>query len=58
MEKIFAVREFDRDSSFIRRYLTYDLCEKLNLFEYEKFGQDYIIEEVSDEGGWETIRII
>ena len=56
MEKIFEVRELDRDSSFIRRYLTKDLCEELNLFEYAKRSFDYVIEEVSDEEGWKKIR--
>lgn len=55
-EKIFEVREIDRDSSFIRRYLTKDLCEELNLFEYAKRSFDYVIEEVSDEDGWKKIR--
>lgn len=55
-EKIFEIREFDRDASFIRRYLTYDLCKKLNLFEYVKKGSDYIISEVADDDGWKEIR--
>lgn len=56
IEKIFEVREVERDSSFIRRYLTRDLCEELNLFEYGKRSFDYVIEEVSDEEGWKEIR--
>lgn len=55
-EKLFEVREFDRDASFIRRYLSQEICEKLNLFEYSKQGYDYIVNEVSDEDGWECIR--
>lgn len=55
-EKIFEVREVERDASFIRRYLTRELCEELNLFEYGKRSFDYIIEEVSDEEGWKEIR--
>jgi len=56
LEKIFEVREVERDSSFIRRYLTRELCEELNLFEYGKRSFDYVIEEVADEKGWEKIR--
>lgn len=56
IEKIFEVREVERDSSFIRRYLTRELCEELNLFEYGKRSFDYVIEEVSDEEGWKEIR--
>ncbi len=55
-EKIFEVREVERDSSFIRRYLTKELCEELNLFQYNQRTFDTIIEEISDEKGWKTIR--
>lgn len=55
-EKIFEVRELERDSSFIRRYLTKELCEELNLFQYAKRSFDYVIEEVSDDDGWKVIR--
>lgn len=54
--KIFEVREIERDESFIRRYLTYELCSEMNLFEYVKKGNDYVVSEVSDEDGWKTIR--
>lgn len=56
MEKIFETRFLERDESFIRRYLTQDLCEELNLFEYAKKNFDYYITEVSDENGWKQIR--
>lgn len=55
-EKIFEVREIERDASFLRRYLTLDLCKELNLFQYGKRNFDYVIEEVSDEDGWTKIR--
>lgn len=55
-EKIFEVREVERDSSFLRRYLTRELCEELNLFEYNKRTFDVVVEEVSDEEGWKAIR--
>ena len=55
-DKIFEVRAMERDASFIRRYLTQELCEELNLFQYGKKSFDYVIEEVSDEGGWKEIR--
>jgi len=55
-EKIFEVREVDRDSSFLRRYLTRELCEELNLFQYNQRTFDTIIEEISDEDGWKSIR--
>jgi len=55
-EKIFEVRELERDESFIRRYLTHELCKEMNLFEYAKSGGDFVISEVSDEEGWKKIR--
>ncbi len=55
-DKIFEVRRLERDESFIRRYLTEELCEKLNLFQYGKKGLDYVIEEIADEEGWKKIR--
>ncbi|VDG73063.1 SpoVR family protein [Clostridium carnis] len=55
-EKIFEIRAIERDSSFLRRYLTQELCEELNLFEYNQRTFDTIIEEISDEDGWKTIR--
>ncbi len=56
IKKIFEVRENERDNSFLRRYLTYDLCNDMNLFEYVKSGKDYIVSEVSDEEGWKKVR--
>lgn len=54
--KLFEVRAIERDQSFIRRYLTQELCEEMNLFEYMKMGNDYIVSEVADEEGWKEIR--
>lgn len=54
--KMFEVRKLERDESFIRRYLTKELCYELNLFEYAKDRDDYVIKEVSDEKGWIEIR--
>lgn len=55
-DKIFEVRLLERDESFIRRYLTEELCREMNLFEYVKRGSEYLIKEVSDEMGWQKIR--
>lgn len=57
-EKIFEVREIERDQSFIRRYLTMELCMEMNLFEYVKQGNAFVISEVSDDKGWKQIRDI
>ena len=55
-EKIFEAREIEKDSSFIRRYLNKELCEELNLFEYTKNKDEFVVKEISDEEGWEPIR--
>lgn len=55
-EKVFEVRALERDASFIRRYLTKELCEELNLFQYGRRSFDFVVEEVSDDIGWESIR--
>ncbi|MCF0147165.1 MAG: SpoVR family protein [Clostridium sp.] len=55
-EKLFEVRKNERDSSFIRRYLTKELCKELNLFQYAKKSFDYMVKEVPDEEGWREIR--
>ncbi|TDT51231.1 SpoVR family protein [Fonticella tunisiensis] len=57
-DKIFEVRSIERDESFIRRYLTEELCMELNLFSYVKQGKNYVIEDISDEAGWKNIRNI
>lgn len=55
-QKIFEVRKLDRDQSFIRRYLTEELCREMNLFQFKKRGVNYVVEEVPDESGWREIR--
>lgn len=55
-DKIFEVRMLERDESFIRRYLTKDLCYELNLFQYSKEGGNYVVENISDDTGWLQIR--
>ena len=55
-EKIFEVRRLERDESFLRRYLTEELCRELNLFQYGKADSSYMIQEVADEEGWMNIR--
>ncbi|MGH4123684.1 MAG: SpoVR family protein [Clostridium sp.] len=55
-EKIFEVRALERDESFLRKYLTQELCVELNLFEYAAKNEDYIISEVADESGFKNIK--
>ena len=55
-EKIFEVREVERDGSFIRRYLTEDLIRELNLFEYQTRGGDQVVARVADDDNWRAIK--
>jgi stage V sporulation protein R len=51
-EKLFEIRELDSDISFIRNYLTRDLVDKLDMYVFQKQGNDW---KVSDKE-WENVR--
>ncbi|MGP4082353.1 SpoVR family protein [Pseudalkalibacillus sp. R45] len=51
-EKIFEVREIESDISFIRNYLTKDLCDREDLYLFQKQGKDYRITTKM----WEEVR--
>jgi stage V sporulation protein R len=53
MAKIFEVRELENDISFLRNYLTDDLCEELDLFVYELVDEE---EWTVTEKRWERVR--
>jgi stage V sporulation protein R len=55
-DKLFEVREVERDASFLRRYLTEDLMRELNLFEYKSRGNDQVVTRVSDKDNWRQIK--
>ena len=57
-EECKLVREVHNDITFIRKYLTQEMCDQMNLFSYSnKKSKGYkTIDEVSDERGWELIR--
>ena len=54
--KIFEIRESDRDSSFLRRFLTPEIMQELHLFQHEKRGKERIITKVPDEESWQKIK--
>ena len=57
IEECFIARETAHDVSFIRQYLTSELCEKLGLFSFsEKKKDGYTIDEIYDEKGWEVVK--
>ena len=53
---IFAVREADRDASFIRRFLTEELMRDLDIFEHEHRGQERVVSKVADEDNWQAVK--
>ncbi len=55
-EKIFEAREVERDTSFLRRYLTEDLMREMDMFEYEARGDELVIDKVSDDEGWKAVK--
>jgi stage V sporulation protein R len=57
LKECFIAREVHNDESFIRQYLTQEDCEELNLFSYSPNDEnDLIVDEVSDEDGWKTVK--
>ncbi len=55
-DKIFEVRESDRDVSFLRRFLTEELMRELDLFEFEPRGDNLVVTKVSDEEHWRDVK--
>jgi stage V sporulation protein R len=51
--KLFEVRETENDVSFLRNYLTEELCEELDLFVYELVDDE---EWTVTEKRWERVR--
>ncbi|GBF11735.1 SpoVR family protein [Tepidibacillus infernus] len=51
-KKIFEVREIDADISFLRNYLTKKLVNDLDLYLYQKRGNEWVIVEKD----WEKVR--
>ncbi len=51
-QKIFEVREFDSDISFLRNYLTKELVEDLDLYVFQRKGNEW---KVTDKS-WESVR--
>ncbi len=55
-EELFQVREADRDVSFLRRFLDEDLMRALDLYEFEKKGEDLVASRVSDPDEWHQVK--
>lgn len=55
-DKMFAVRETDRDGAFIRRFLDEELIRELDLFTYDTRGPNLVVNKVADEESWEDVK--
>jgi len=55
-KKIFEVRESDRDQSFLRRFLTREMMDDLNLFQHERRGKERVVTKVPDEESWKEMK--
>ena len=55
-EKMFEVREADRDVSFLRRFLTEELIRELRAFQFEEKGDEIVVTHVADEDDWRIIK--
>ncbi len=56
LAKLFEVREVDRDASFLRRFLTNELIEAVDLFRYQAQGQEEVVTHVANDTGYDVIR--
>ncbi|GLQ06718.1 SpoVR family protein [Sneathiella chinensis] len=55
-KKMFEIREVDRDTSFIRRFMDRETMERLDLFEAAPQHGDWVISKVADEENWRSVR--
>jgi stage V sporulation protein R len=55
-KKIFEIRESDRDTSFLRRFLTPEVMREAHLFQHEKRGKDRVVTKIADDESWQQIR--
>ena len=55
-QRIMAIRSEERDQSFLRRYLSCEVCEEFHLFDYGNEGDDIVVTEVADYIGWKAVR--
>jgi stage V sporulation protein R len=57
LQECFIAREACNDISFVRQYLEEKDCFELNLFTYGKrLNGDVIIDQISDNAGWEEVK--
>tara|TARA_R100000808_G_scaffold11130_1_gene28917 strand:+ start:11511 stop:12815 length:1305 start_codon:yes stop_codon:yes gene_type:complete len=57
LEECFIARECAHDQAFLRQYLTQEDAEELNLFAFANKKGTYSIDEISDDEGWEKVKL-
>ena len=55
-ERLFQVRETDRDDSFLRQYLTKELMIEMDLYVHEDKGRDRVVTKVASDQDWKNVR--
>lgn len=55
-EEALLAREVHNDESFLRQYLTEEDCRELNLFSFTDKKDHYVVDDVSDNQGWENVK--
>lgn len=55
-QQLLNIRLEERDQSFIRRFLTEELCSEMNLFAYKRQNDAYVITDIADADGWQNVR--
>ena len=56
-DKMFEVREVERDSSFLRRFLSEKLIREMDLFRYQPDqDQNIVVTDVADEESWQNVK--
>ena len=57
LEECFIARECAHDEAFLRQYLTQEDAEDLNLFSFANKKGTYSIDQISDDEGWEKVKL-
>ncbi|MFQ5534532.1 MAG: SpoVR family protein [Sphingomonadales bacterium] len=55
-DRLLQVREVERDTSFLRRFLTEELMREMDIFTFAPSGKKLVVKEVSDEENWLTVK--
>jgi len=54
--KLFEVRESDRDTAFLRRFLTPEIMRQIDLFSYKPRGEHLVVDRIADEEHYAEVK--